>query len=84
MLILVVAAMGMLYTYEKACAIKLGYEFRMAKQAVNELQRQNEMLRLKAAELQSTDRIEKVSLSRLGMEKPACLLLVSGLPLQGD
>jgi len=61
----------------------LGYQVEAQKEKVAELQRDYKQLELKAAELQSPDRVEEVAVNKLGMQKPDSVLFAA-LPTENE
>lgn len=69
-LILCGFGLGLYYINMNHQVTTLGYQVETQKEKVAELQRDYKQLELKAAELQSPDRVEEVAINKLGMQKP--------------
>jgi len=82
-LILCGFGLGLYYISMNHQVTVLGYQVEAQKEKVAELQRDYKQLELKAAELQSPDRVEEVAVNKLGMQKPDSVLFAA-LPTENE
>ncbi len=62
--------------------VALGYQIETMQNSISELQTENNQLELKAAELQTPERIAQIATTKLGMQEPQDIMVASFTPVQ--
>ena len=75
-------ALCMLYTFQVARVVDLGYQAESMQNSVSELQKENSQLELQAAELQTPERVAQIATTKLGMQEPQDIMVASFTPVQ--
>jgi cell division protein FtsL len=82
LVMLLLAAVGISYTYQQNTAIKLGYQINKLDQQIADLHMRNTEAEMQIVQLQSPQRIETLARNKMGMQAPKNLFLVSAAQVQ--